>query len=146
MAFYLQKNTGRTEFTLCSSKMKYGILMRNVIFLGYKKTTKMIKPVNITRVLSFFFSPSLPYIQYFILIYLSSPLVSFGKKQLYGQEILLSIYLWLSLFLIMNRHRMIFFFCSSSKSGTLNLTFIFSFWILDALYKYQLVKLYCLLE
>lgn len=29
--------------------MKYGILMRNVIFLVDKRTTKMIKPVNITE-------------------------------------------------------------------------------------------------
>ena len=60
--------------------MKYGILMRNVIFLGYKKKnrTKMMKPVNIT----IFFSLS-PIIQYVIMIYLSSPLVSFGKKEIY---------------------------------------------------------------
>lgn len=78
MPFYKKKNTGKTQLVLCSSKMKYGLLMRNAIFLGYKKTTKIIRPVKTTRVL---FSPSLPYVQYFILIFLSNPLVSLWEER-----------------------------------------------------------------
>lgn len=59
--------------------MKYGLLMRTVIFLGYKRATKMIKAVDITRVLIIF--PSVPHVQYFILIYLSSLLVSLWEER-----------------------------------------------------------------
>lgn len=50
-----------------TNKMKYDILMRNVIFLGYKRTTKTIKPVNITRVLSFSLSAIYPIFNFGIL-------------------------------------------------------------------------------
>lgn len=78
-AFFLDY-TGSTLVHIMSSKMKHSSLMRNIIFLDYKRKTKMIKPVDITRA---HFSLSLPYMQYFALVYLSSPLVSFEGKEVY---------------------------------------------------------------
>lgn len=66
--------------------MKYGILMRNVIFLVDKRTTKTIKTVNITEV-----PPPPRRVQYFILMYVSSPVVSLGKTAVYEKETFLDI-------------------------------------------------------
>lgn len=58
--------------------MKYGILMRNVIFLVDKRTTKMIKPGNITKA----HPPPYPVFHFDVFV---KTLVSFGKKAVYEE-------------------------------------------------------------